>query len=230
MTGQQNFGYGQMEPEDTVTPYNVTDFHIRQKLALVRTAIPVKVLAVSGGGATATPATVAVQPLVNQLDGQGNAVPHGQVNGIPVLRLQAGGNAIVADPAVGDIGLMLCCDRDISSVKATGKQANPPSWRRHNFADGIYLGALFGAAPTGYVLLDQNGIKFVDANGNTIVLNASGISITDHNGNRITMGPAGINLTSIFGSQIQMLTGNIVNIVCTPTTGFTVNGVPVTVP
>jgi len=58
------------------------------------------------------PPIVSVQPLVNQVDGQGNPTQHGIINGVPVFRLQGGANAIIADPVAGDIGLLATASRD----------------------------------------------------------------------------------------------------------------------
>ncbi len=63
--------FGQQGTFDDSSDYNARDFHIRQVLGQVRTSVPVKIIAVHGGGVGAAP-TVDVQPLINQIDGQGN--------------------------------------------------------------------------------------------------------------------------------------------------------------
>lgn len=170
--------YGQQSPEDTTSDFNKHSFLIRQILGTVRTATLVQVVATTNAGDVSPVGTVDVLPLVNLLDGLGNSSPHGTVYGLPVWRLQGGKNAIICDPVVGDIGVAVFSDRDISSVKANKGQANPGSFRRFDFADGIYFGGVLGVAPTQYVQFNDAGITIADKNGNSIVMSASGIAIT----------------------------------------------------
>ena len=96
--------------------------------------------------------TVDVQIAANQLDeGEDNATPHGTINGVSYLWAMGGTNAFQVDPAVGDLGVMAVCDRDISAVKASKAIANPGSNRMFSPSDGIYLfgvPGLNGTAPT----------------------------------------------------------------------------------
>lgn len=171
--------FGQQGLSDNTSNYNAQVFLIRQELGKVRTAVSVKVVAVNGGGVGAPP-TVDVQPLVNQIDGQGNQTPHGVIHGIPCTRTQGGGNAIINDPKVGDVGHMIISDRDISSNKANnGDQSNPGSFRMHDMADGVYHGAMLNPAnPNQYVQFTTTGVKIVDMNGNVIEMGPNAITIT----------------------------------------------------
>jgi hypothetical protein len=110
----------------------------------------VLVKAVSAGGVGPV-GTVDVQILVNQVDGDGNATPHGTIHGLPYFRLQGGVSAVVIDPVVGDIGMAVFADRDISSAKINKAPSNPGSSRRFDFSDGLYVGGFLGATPTQYV-------------------------------------------------------------------------------
>jgi len=181
--------FGQKQAPTNGSDVSRSMFLVRQEIASVRTMIPVKVIAVKGGGVGAPP-TVNVKPLVNQIDGQGNSTEHGTVFNIPVSRLQGGGNAIINDPIVGDIGYIMVADRDISSVKANaGKQSNPGSFRRFNFADSVYVGAILNSGtPAQYVHFTSDGIEISDKHGNKITMASSGINIT---------APAGINLNGL---------------------------------
>jgi hypothetical protein len=181
------FGYGQQGPGDAADDFNITTFLVRQMMLRMRTMVPVVVKAVTGGGAAAAPPTVDVQPLVNQVDGNGNPQPHGTVHGIPVLRIQGGDSAIVIDPKVDDVGYVAVSDRDMSTIKKTKKPSNPGSWRSYDLADGVYVGGLFGAAPTQYALFDDSGMKFLDRNGNTILGSSSGLDVTPKTGQPVTI-------------------------------------------
>lgn len=169
---------GQQSLPDAGSDFNAQSFLVQQILGRVRTATPVKVIAVhQGGGALAPTGTVDVQPLANMLDGKGNATPHGTIFGLIYFRLQGGVNAVIIDPAVGDIGIGLVCDRDISAVKATKAVANPGSFRRFNLADGIYIGGVLNAVPTQYVRFSDGGMELVDKNANQLTMTSAGISI-----------------------------------------------------
>jgi hypothetical protein len=205
-----NDGYGFQTPGSSNDRYRVLDFIIRQILGSdVRTAEPAVVLSVSGGG-VASPPVVGVQVLVNQVDGLGNATPHGQIFNVPVLRLQCGNGAVICDPVVNDTGLLVVCDRDISSVQSTGGQvSNPGSSRRFDLSDGVFLPALFMSAPTQYVQFIPTGIVVVDKNGNKITMSATGVEMQNA------------------GGSISLTAAGAVALV---STSFTWNGTPITVP
>ncbi|WP_267550394.1 Gp138 family membrane-puncturing spike protein [Rhizobium rhizogenes] len=171
--------FGQQGTFDDSSDYNARDFHIRQKIGEVRTLVPVKVIAVHGGGVGPAP-TIDVQPLINQIDGQGNQTPHGIIYGIPVSRSQGGGNTIINDPKAGDLGHMSVADRDMSALKANkGQTSNPGSYRMHDLADGVYHGNLFNqAAPDQYIHFRDDGITLADRNGNIIETKPGSIAMT----------------------------------------------------
>lgn len=155
-------GYlGKAGPTDNGSDYNANTFLVWSILARVRTMQPCKVLAVTNNGGVAPVGFVTLQPLVNQLDGYGNAVPHGPIYNVPYFRLQGGANAIIIDPQVGDIGFAGFADRDISSVKANKGQANPGSKRQFSMADAVYVGGILNGTPTQYVAFASSGIDIV---------------------------------------------------------------------
>lgn len=156
---QPSKGYGQFDPSDGASDYSKYAFVMAQILGRISTIRVVKVIAVSNDGEVSPVGTVDVQPLVNQLDGVGNATPHGVVFGVPYFRLQGGANAIIIDPIVGDLGFMVVSDRDISAVKAAKAQANPGSRRRFDLADGIYVGGILNGTPERYIRFNENSIS-----------------------------------------------------------------------
>lgn len=152
---------------DLASEWNRTDFMIRAVMNKMATTTLVLVKAVEE---TADGFSVDVQPMVSQVDGAGNAVPHGVVHGMPVWRVQGGTSALIVAPAVGDIGVALFASTDISGVKRAKAPTTPGSARRFDWADGVYLGGVLNAAPTQLIRMDADGIT-ITAVG-PIVINA----------------------------------------------------------
>jgi hypothetical protein len=181
-----NFGYqGNADPTTLGDHFNALTFIAKQVLAGAWTITLAQVKSVTNAGEIKDTGTVSLQPLVNQVDGQGNATPHGSIANAIYFRYGGKDGAIICDPAVGDIGIMLSASRDISSVKANKAQANPGSSRRFDPADAIYLGAVLSAAPNQYITFTSTGLKIADKNGNAIEFKQGGIFVT---GNIVVQG------------------------------------------
>lgn len=167
MSTPPNQVFGQQAPQTTDDEFNTLMFVIQLALQKVQTATLVRVLACTNDGGLSPVGTVTVQPLVNQMTGQRQAVPHGPIYNIPYLRIQGGTNAVIMDPVpasdsyAGDIGLMVCASRDISTVTATKAQANPGSLRAFDWSDGLYVGGYLNGTPTQYVQFTPEGINVV---------------------------------------------------------------------
>ena len=152
-------------PSDFGSEIASRNFHIMSVMARMAGATLVQVVAVSSGA-------VDVQPLVNQTsqsvasDGTITTIgtKHGVLHGLPYFQPQSGKSAVEITPTVGDIGLAIFADRDISNVIATKQQSNPGSRRIFDMSDGLYLGAFPG--------LNQPITQFVKFDP------ASGITIT----------------------------------------------------
>lgn len=166
-------GYGQQDPADSSGEFNKDSFLIQQALSRISTAKPVIVRAVD-----ASAKTVDVQPMVNQVDGQNNATPHGTIFGIPYLVLQYGTNAVKMTPAVGDKGVMICADRDISAVVATKDVAPPGSFRKLDAADGIFIGGILNEEPTQWIEFTDGGMEWHDKNANVLISSSTGWEFT----------------------------------------------------
>jgi hypothetical protein len=204
------FGYGHEFPMDSADEFKAIAFVCRQLMAKMDTMKPVKVVKVTGGGEGQPAGIVDVQPLVSQIDGNGYGTPHGTVPGIPWSRVQAGTSAIIMDPQVGDFGYVVAADRDMSKVKNTKAAALPGSRRRFNIADGVYVGNLFGPAPTCYLLFTPDGyVKVVDVAGNVVQTSSSGITLTPASGQPVTInGNAAVTGSLIVDGNLE-LEGNI---------------------
>lgn len=201
-------GFSQQDPSDSATPYNRDTFVMRQLIAQISTAKIVKVLAVNptspGRG------TVDVQPTVNQIDGQDNATPHGKIFGVPYCSWQYGKNAVLADPVAGDMGVMICADRDISAVKATKDIGPPGSSRQYDAADGVYLGGLLTTEdPEQYVKFTDTGIQLHDKNSNDITTSDAGINWSDTKGNALVSNDAGISINGVVFDRTGQVAGNL---------------------
>ena len=142
--------------------FNMNALQIWSILARVATSSPVKVVGVNPAAQT-----VDMLPLINMVDGDGNAFKHQTIYGCPYFQLQSGTSAVVIVPTVGDIGIALFADRDMSNVIANKAQTNPGSGRMFDMSDGMYLGGMLNAAPTQFVEFTPdkiiiNGLSAVD--------------------------------------------------------------------
>lgn len=138
--------------------YETFIYQIQQELKKMETCLPVKVLAVSGGG-LAPVGYVDVQPLVQQLTVANQPVSQGTITNLPYFRLQGGSNAVIIDPEVGDIGLACFASRDVSGVKNVKGESPPSSRRQYSLNDGFYIGGFLNKTPVQYIQFGQDGIK-----------------------------------------------------------------------
>ena len=123
----------------TQDEYSMMEFIARQVMNGMATSTPAEVKAVHVDG---DDITVDVKPLVNQIDGAGTGIAHGIIHGLPVHAMRAGPCVIRIAPRVGDIGQVMFCHNDISTVKKTKAVANPSSRRRFDWSDGVYYGGI----------------------------------------------------------------------------------------
>ena len=166
---------GFQKPGSGSTDYNATTLLVSQLLSKVSTCTLVQVKAVTNSGGLSPVGFVDILPLVNQIDGKGNSVPHATIYHCPYVRLQGGGNAVILDPQVGDIGLAAFASRDVSSVIANKAQSNPGSYRRFDMSDGLYLGGMLNGTPTQYVQFNTSGITIHSPTA--VILNAPDVQI-----------------------------------------------------
>ena len=152
-------GYAGTQGNETFgSEYNSLHSVIMSILSTIHTSTPCEVMGVTNVGTVSPVGLVDIKPLVNQVDGDGNATPHGIIYGVPYFRLQGGSNAIIIDPQVGDIGTAIFAERDISSVIANKGVSNPGSARMFDMSDGIYIGGGLNGTPTQYIQFTTTGI------------------------------------------------------------------------
>lgn len=169
---------GQLNPEAWGSHFNLMDFVTRQILSGTATVGLAQVKAVTNNGELAIAGTVDVQPLVSLSDAAGKLTPHGTILELPYSRIQGGISAMIMDPAVGDIGVVVFCAHDISAVKQSKAPGPPGSRRRFDWADGVYIGWVLNGLPTQYFRFAPDGIYVISpfkifAQAPEIDLNAS---------------------------------------------------------
>lgn len=165
-------------------------FVFEQLLAGISTVKLVKVISCTNSGGISKVGTVVVQPMVNQMTGAGNPVPHGELFAVPYFRLQGGTSAVILDPNPGDIGMCGFCDRDSSLVRASGEVSNPGSGAMFDWSDGLYLGGFLNGTPEQYIAFSSTGIAVVSPT--KIRLQAPEIDLTGLvNANGATISEAG---------------------------------------
>jgi hypothetical protein len=164
---------GQANPFSDASEYNTLDFIIARALDDMQTVSIGEVKAVNTGAQT-----VDVQILVNLVTGANTPVEHQVIAGRPYFRLQGGGNAIICDPEVGDIGVVVFASRDLTGVIAAKGAANPSSNRRFSWSDGVYFGGALNGTPTQYIqfLAAGGGINIVSPG--TVAIQAPATTIS----------------------------------------------------
>ena len=201
----QTLPTGLLSPWSAWGKYNQIVFAVQQLLAKIQTATLVQIVSCTNDGGVSPVGSVNITPLVNQLDQQGNPIPHVTIYNVPYLRIQGGANAIILDPQAGDIGVAIFASRDISNVKTTKAQANPGSAAQYDFSDALYLGGMLNGVPTQYLAFDAvNGVSLVSPTGvNTENTGPVGTNIVDSGG-------AGINFfdTSSEGGGVILVSEN----------------------
>ena len=195
MTDQQQGYAGQAGLFDGNTPFNAAYFLVQQILGRVGTMKLVRVEAVTNEGELAPVGFVDVLPLVNLIDGLGNVTVQKTVFGLPYFRIQGGTNAVIMDPKVGDIGLCIISDRDISAVKAAREPSPPGSRRRFDLADGVYIGGILNGVPEQYVRFTDDEIEVVSTT--KVTLRAPDIELDGNvTATGTVKGPGNISLTT----------------------------------
>ncbi len=192
---------GQAHSDSDVSEFHTLSFIIDQAINRVCTSTMVQVMSVTNAGGISPVGYVDVLPLVNQIDGYGNATPHGVVHHLPYVRVQGGANAIILDPQVGDKGIAIFADHDISAVKASGGQNIPGSRRRFDMADGMYIGGLLNGTPTQYLGFSASGLTAVSP----VKVSTSAPTIAFDAPTDITQNAGTITLTAT--TSINMIVG-----------------------
>lgn len=153
-------------PNDWKTLPNLINFNINQKLLAIQTCMPVIVTKVTLNNYFT--GMVDVYPMLQQIGNDGSLWDYTTLYNLPFVRVQGGENAIIIDPKINDIGLVVFSSRDITTVKNTRKKGKPGSYRTHDLSDGIYIGGILNNTPTRFIRFDSAGIT-ITANTNLTI-------------------------------------------------------------
>lgn len=106
---------------------------------------------------------VDVLPMIEETDTAGVVIPQTPIYNVPYLRYQGGSSAVILDPAVGDRGLAIFAERDITTIKSTLQSGPAATDRAYSSADGLYIGGVLNSAATQYVRFqpDAGGVDIV---------------------------------------------------------------------
>ena len=80
-----------------------------------------------------------VKPLIKIVAQDGTSKERGIIEGLPVFTAGAGDKFISFPVAVGDIGWLDACDRDISLFLQSYGNVEPPTSRMHSFSDARFV-------------------------------------------------------------------------------------------
>lgn len=163
------------------SPFNANNQQIVSNIQKINTVFLAKIISVSTEGTESTK-TVTAQPLICQVDANGNALPSPKLVEIPHYRVQAGTGAFIINPHVGDIGVFVCAKRDISKIKnGVNDPQTPASFRSFDLADSIMIATIHTETASTYIYIDpDNGTIEIKAptsltvNTESATINASG--------------------------------------------------------
>lgn len=166
---------------------NAQEFFIRSIVKrMISTAIPVRVDAVeSRAGEGSGALYVDVTPLICQTDADGNSIDPVSIPHLPYFRLQHGSAAVICDPKVGDIGLAIFAQQDVSRLTGQTNPVAPGTFRCFDMSDGFYIGGFWGQKPTTFIHIEDSGHVTITApeavvvNTTTATVNASGSTKID---------------------------------------------------
>lgn len=175
---------------DTGKPYNspfeaqfddgrAQQFIIERLIRGIHTCDVVKVLAVRPVNDRV--GFVDVQPVIQDVDTAGVVLAQTPIYNVPYMRYQAGPSAIIMDPAVGDTGIAMFCQSDITSFKTTLTPGAAATDRDHSSADALYIGGILNGAATQY-------IRFKPGAGGIDIVSPADVTLTAGGAVRIQSG------------------------------------------
>lgn len=148
------------------------EFIINQLISAIHTCQLVKVLAVRPTAGKV--GFVDVLPQVQDTATDGVVIEQTPIYNVPYLRYQAGASAVIMDPEVGDIGLALVAERDITAFKNTVQPGPAATARQYSSADALYIGGVLNADPTQWVKFKPGAAGIEIVTPGDLTMNAAG--------------------------------------------------------
>ena len=82
---------------------------------------------------------VRVRPLITKIDSENQTIQRSEIQSIPVLNLGGGGFFVNFHLPVGQQGMIMALDRDISLFLQSNQESRPNTARMHAFNDSIFV-------------------------------------------------------------------------------------------
>ena len=182
-----------IEAGDLVDDFNMLMYLARSVLREVNTVEIVKIQEVNTENKT-----VAVIPVIKNANAEGNPIPVTTIYNVKYIEWQYGINAIKATPAIGDIGIIVVCKKDTSSIES----GLVGSFSEFSLRDGIYLGGLkgFNQEPTQYIEFTENGITITTPK--TLTVNTTENAIVNATGD-VTVNGANVEVNATTQATIN---------------------------
>lgn len=181
-----------LKQKDVGDDLNALKYLIRKQVKnMVNTLLVVRVIAVNGE-------RIDVETVMKDLADNGQLIDTYTITNVRYIRWQYGLNAIKASPKVGDIGLLLISQQDLSGMRKLGLCACQ-TVATYNVGSGIYIGGLpeMNNPATQSIEFSDDDITITGTG--TVNLNTKGnITITSSEGNlTINATTATVNATTI---------------------------------
>jgi len=157
---------GVLQSSNQMSTASQQEFIIEQITKGMMTAMPVIVHAVNSPDNE----LIDVIPAINQQNANGDSVDHNIIYNVPVCRLQRGNSAVIMRPKKGDKGLVVFASQDISIFKKIKNLCKPGTYRRHDWADAIYVMGLCNTAATQYIEFNDDNITITTP---TLIINGN---------------------------------------------------------
>lgn len=123
-----------INPADTSSEAGVLEFLQKKILSRIEKVAPAQVVEYDR---TTNRATLQILPY--ELTTDGDKLTRPQLVNIPILTLSGGGFWFGFPVAIGDIGWIVACDRDISVFKQQLAEYSPNTYRKHKYDDSFFI-------------------------------------------------------------------------------------------
>lgn len=192
---------------------NALDYAISQRLMMINTMLPCKVIAVNAPDHPDTQlASLDVQPIVNMLDASGKPIAYPIIYEVPIIFQQGGNAGIIIEYQGDDLVWVGFAQRDMSnksyatssSPKSSPTLVNPATNRMFSLSDGVVLGSYSSKAPEVMVKVTSKGIDIkgkdkpvnVTTSGDISISTTSGAVKVNSANNSIELNASGVTLSS----------------------------------